>query len=103
MLYGVEKSTDLRDPRTQIKKFTSERALLNWMKNSGGFTYEDPALAQNYHHTFRYGYRLAGRIDKKDEVFNDRGTSTYPVTYNDQIARYLYRHGTEINLNLVNY
>lgn len=96
MYYGVEQSTDMRDKRTVIKKFTSKVALLKWMKNSGGFTYDDPESARNYHHTFREGYELNGRINKKDKIFNDRGTTTYPRNADDNLANYLYVHGLEI-------
>lgn len=96
MYYGVEKSTDMRDKRTVIKKFSSKTALLKWMKNSGGFTHDDPESARNYHHTFREGYELNGRINKKDKIFNNRGTPTYPRNYNDNLASYLYVYGVEI-------
>ena len=43
------------------------------MENSGSFTYVDPKGARNYHHNFRYGYELSGRIDKKDPIFKDLG------------------------------
>lgn len=39
MFYGVEQSTDMRDRRTQIVKFTNISALKKWMKNSGSRTY----------------------------------------------------------------
>lgn len=93
MYYGVEQSTDLRNKQTVIKKFSSNKGLLNWMQNSGNFTYPDPESARNYHHTYRYGYILLGRIDKKDPIFKDFGTRTYPNNYEDQIATYLYKYG----------
>ncbi len=96
MFYGVEQSTDMRCPRTVIKKFRGEKALLKWMENSGGFTYGDPTGARNYHHTFRYGYELHGRINKKDPIFLDRGTLTYPQNDSDNMARYLMHNGCEI-------
>ncbi len=96
MYYGVEQSTDMRDHRTVIKKFARESPLRVWMQNSGGFTYGDPEGAQNFHHTFRYGYRLDGRIDMRDRVFKNLGTPTYPVSRNDQIATYLFKHGERI-------
>lgn len=98
MFYGVEQSTDMRCPRTVIKKFKNKNALLKWMKNSGGFTYEDPDGARNHHHTFRYGYELHGRIDKKDPIFSYTGTTTYPKNKEDNMAWYLMRNGLEINL-----
>lgn len=96
MYYGVEQSTDLRDRRTVIKKFTTERSLNKWMEKSGEFTYADPESARNYHHTFRYGYYLNGRIDKKNSIFKESGTSTYPLREADKVANYLYKYGEEI-------
>lgn len=97
MFYGVEQSTDLRDRKTIIKKFTSLVALNRWvLGKSGNFTYENPEDVQNYHRTFRYGYELDGRVDKKDSIFKDIGTSTYPRSLNDNIALYLYKYGKEI-------
>lgn len=96
MYYGIEQSTDMRDKRTVIKKFSSKASLIKWMKNSGGFTYDDPESARNYHHTFREGYELKGRVDKKDKIFMDRGSPTYPRSDNDNLANYLYVYGVEI-------
>lgn len=97
MYYGVEQSTDMRDKRTVIKKFASNKvALLKWMKNSGGFTYDDPESARNYHHTFRKGYELNGRVNKKDKIFMESGTPTYPRNDADNLAAYLYKYGSEI-------
>lgn len=96
MYYGVEQSTDFRDRQTIIKKFGNKNVLLNWMKISGNFTHDDPESVRNWHHTFRYGYQYFGRIDKKDPIFKDFGTHTYPNSYNDQVATYLYKYGEEV-------
>jgi len=96
MYYGVEQSTDMRNKMTVIKKFRSKSALLKWMENSGGFTYEDPEAARNYHHSFRSGYYLEGRANKKDDVFRSRGTRDYPLTKDDLLATYLRVYGKEI-------
>lgn len=79
MFYGVEQSTDLRDRRTVIKKFMSLSSLQKWTStNSGRFTHEDPQAAKNTHHTFRYGYELNGTVNKKDPIFTNVGSRTYP-------------------------
>lgn len=97
MFYGVERSTDMRCPMTQIKKFTSKKSLQKWIElKSGNYTYADPKSAQNYHRSFRYGYELVGRIDKKSPIFKDFGSPTYPRTQNDNIYYYLCEYGTEI-------
>lgn len=67
------------------------------MTNSGHLTYKDPEAARNYHHTFRYGYELYGRISKKDPIFKDTGSRDYPRNLQDNIARYVREYGKEIN------
>ena len=94
MFYGIEQSTDLRDRRTVIKKFQSLTTLQKWMKNSGGFTYENPEESRNYHHTFRSGYELVGRVNKSDPIF--KKDSTYHSTANDKMTRYIWKYGKEI-------
>ncbi|MFA4971314.1 MAG: hypothetical protein WC683_01790 [bacterium] len=97
MLYGVEKSTDLRNPQTVVKKFLSRKELLQWMdQRSGEYTHADPEAAQNWHHTFRSGYELRGRINRKDRIFDNHGSSTYPQGRADNEADYLVRYGTEV-------
>ena len=68
------------------------------MDNSGIYTYDNPEAERNWHHTFRYGYEYHGRIDKKDDIFKDSGTSTYPRSFNDNLSSYLYKYGHEIKL-----
>lgn len=96
MLYGIEQSTDLRCPRTVVKKFSTLSSLLRWMEGGGGFTYDDPDVARNYHHTFRYGYKLIGRVNWKDQIFSDRGTGFYPRNSSDNLASYIYKYGVEL-------
>lgn len=97
MFYGISRSTDLRCPQTTVRKFSSKTALLKWMgKNSGNFTHDDPEAARNYHHTFKYGFELHGRMDTKNEVFKDFGSRDYPRNKNDQVYVYLCRYGLEI-------
>jgi hypothetical protein len=96
MLYGVEKSTDLRNPDVKIKKFTSKKALKKWLENSGNYTYNDPEAARNYHRTFRYAYEFHGRMDKKHPIFKEVGTPTYPMSENLRIYYYLNEYGMEL-------
>lgn len=97
MIYGVEQSTDQRCPRTEIKKFSSEKQAMKWKnKDNGKLTYADPEGARNYHHTFKSIYYLEGRIDKKDSIMNNEGSRDYPRNTNDNIAFYLYKYGEEI-------
>ena len=97
MYYGIFQSTDLRDRRTQIKKFSSLKAALKWKaQGNGQFTYDDPDAARNHHHSFKYVYEYIGRINKKDVIFMYNGTPTYPCTENDKLATYISKYGTEI-------
>lgn len=100
MFYGVEQSTDSRNQKTVIKKFSSEKSLRKWMDESTGrYTYECPESARNYHRTFRYGYEYSGRIDRKHKIFSSSGTPTYPRNYNDNLSTYLWKYGKEIKRN----
>lgn len=53
--FGVEQSTDSRDPRTRVERLGSgkrglERAI-EYAKKSSHLTYADPHAARNFHHT----------------------------------------------------
>jgi len=97
MFYGIEQSTDQRCPRTVVKKLASQSALKRWMAGGGGYTYSDPDGAKNHHRSFRYGYELAGRIDRKDRVFSISGTRDYPRNDADNLAEYISRNGVQID------
>jgi len=94
MFYGVEKSTDMRDPRTKVKPFRNEKALKKWMMGGGGFTHENPDEARNHHHTLRYGYNLPGGLPRKIE--KPLSSPDYPRTMEDGKEDYLYRHAETI-------
>ncbi len=65
MYYGISQSTDLREPQTKVKKFTSKRAALKWAETSGYLTHGEHADAmRNHHHTFRKVYDFKGRLPK---------------------------------------
>ncbi len=97
MFYGIEQSTDLRDPRTVVKKFASESALRRWIGNGGGeLTYADPELARNWNRTFRDGYELNGRVDRKNMIFSAIGTRDYPRCAADNLAAYIHNFGTQV-------
>lgn len=97
MFYGVSQSTDLRSRGTVIKKFSSKASLLSWMgKGNGEFTHKNPEAEGNYHHTFKYGYELKGRVNKKHPCFSQGGSRDYKRTDEDNLAHYLYLNGTPI-------
>lgn len=97
MFYGVKQSTDMRNKQTEVKKFKTETALKKWLSYGGGnFTYDDPEEARNYHHSFKSGYELNGRINKKDRIFQQKGSRDYPKSNNDKIASYLYVYGRSV-------
>lgn len=98
MYYVISKSTDLRCLDTQIKKFTSIVAAKRYASiGQGKFTHKNPKEANNYHHTYNYVYELTGRINKKDKIFKDKGSPTYPKTYNDNLAEYIRTYGIELS------
>ena len=99
MFYGVEFSTDMRDRRCVIKKFSSENGLQKWLHGtgkSGRMTYDNPEEARNYHHTFRQGYELVGRVNKKDPIWKQQGTRTYPMDDNQRMHNYLHVYGRAV-------
>lgn len=101
MIYGVEQSTDLRDPRTRIRRFRSEPAALSWAAHSGQFTYADPEGARNWHHTFRTLYRMpkGWRPPKPQTLFREaerQSTRDYPRTSDDMLAEHVRRDGERI-------
>lgn len=96
MYYGIEQSTDMRDRRTAVRKFSSLSGLQKWIKNSARFTHDDPAGANNFHRTFRSGFELDGRIDKTDPIFKGRGTSAYPLSAETKKARHISQYVKEI-------
>lgn len=102
MLYGIEQSTDMRCPRTVVKKFTSRKALAYWLMGGGGYTYADPDSARNWHHSFRSGFELSGRIDKSNKIFKDSGTPTYPRNATDNLATYIQTFGKSIMMEAEN-
>lgn len=79
-----------------LKKFSSKGGLLKWLVVSGGYTYDDPNGTRNHHHTFRQGYEYFGKVDRKDTIFKEGGSSCYPRSDNDNLATYLYKYGVEI-------
>lgn len=98
MYYVISQSTDLRSPNTVVKNFTSIIAAKKYAKlGNGEYTYSDPEAARNWHHTFKEVYHLKGRINKKDPIFNDRGTTCYPRCYADNLAYYIEKYGEKID------
>ena len=97
MYYVISKSTDLRCPNTEIKKFSNLRSAERYASiGNGDFTYENPKEAKNYHHTFKHIYQLSGRINKKDMIFKESGSSYYPRGYVDNLAYYIEKYGEEL-------
>ncbi len=103
MIYGIEESTDMRDPRTVIKKFTSVQSAKRWCANSGKFTHDNPETAQNYHHTFRtiyqspLGWRLPSKKQIELEVRHNMG-SIYSPSTNKVIATHIHTNCSKIDI-----
>lgn len=99
MYYVISQSTDLRCPRTVVKKFPSLASARREARiGSGEFTCRDPEAARNWHHTYKKIWELKGRVNRKDKIFSDRGTSCYPRCDADNLASYIQRHGHEVDL-----
>lgn len=101
MIYGIEESTDLRNPRTVIKKFSSENAARKWAARGGGFTYDDPEAARNYHHTFRRVYRMPmrWRMPSKSKIeyeWRRRQGSVYSPSMASIMASEVEKAGEEL-------
>ena len=105
MYYVISQSTDDRCPRTTVYKTSSianakkrYSLIKKELDKRDGFTYFDPDSAKNWHHTLVYLYELKGRVNQKDPIFLYRGSSTYPVLYNDNMFRYIREYGEEIEI-----
>ena len=99
MYYVISQSTDLRCPLTKIRKFTSLNAAVRFAgMGNGEYTYKNPEAARNWHHTFNEIWELKGRINRKDPIFQDRGTSCYPRNDDDNLASYIQKHGFEVQV-----
>ncbi|MBD5641851.1 MAG: hypothetical protein HDQ91_05485 [Desulfovibrio sp.] len=84
---------------TKVRKFSSLNAAMRFARiGSGNYTYKDPEAARNWHHTFNSVWELKGRINRRDPIFSDRGTSCYPRNDADNLAAYIQRNGEEIPL-----
>lgn len=98
--YGIEQSTDLRNPQTKIIRFRSKAAALKWRDaKNGEMTHADPAAARNYHRTFRSVYAttesLPSRKAMEDMAFRE-STSMYPRRAEDIMARILFSRGERV-------
>lgn len=97
MYYVIEQSTDMRCKNTKIRKFRSVKSAKQYASHGGFYTHDNPEEARNYHHTFREVYEFCGRMNAKIlSEYKNTGTSFYPVSDNDAIAKYLWKYGKEI-------
>lgn len=64
MIYGIEKTTDLRYPETKVVKFTSRKQAIAWASKGGDFAWagsarhDIPSQQQNWHHRLRDIYEI---------------------------------------------
>lgn len=108
MYFGIEKSTDLRNPQTVIVKFAKndKKKIKAWFfsESNGEFTYNNPKAANNYHHTFRHIYVYDGylKMNKKEiaEIIKG-GTSTYPVYMDDARAKIIEKYAFKLTTDEV--
>ena len=106
MIWGIEQSTDMRNPRTVIKKFSTRKSALKWASESGGYSDKGaannalPVPSQNWHHSFRYVWETNGwrspSVAKLDEMAWKISTSTYPRYARDVLASLIEKNGTEV-------
>lgn len=103
MYFGIEQSTDLRNPQSIIVKFgkMDKRKLKSWFFNNrnGEFTYVDPKTANNYHHTFRSIYIYDGylRMTKKEIMeIKKYSTSMYPIYEDDARAQIIKKYAYKL-------
>jgi hypothetical protein len=107
MIYGIEQTTDMRDPDTKIRKFSSLRQAERWAKDSGGFAWngavgsEVRPTMQNFHRRMRAIYQMphSWRPPSKRElgaIAYRNSTSTYPCRRIDALASAIYRDGEEV-------
>jgi hypothetical protein len=102
MIIGIEQSTDLRDRRTALKKFSSVKAAEKWKnhEDNGKLTHGEHAEVQrNYHHSFRTVYEVdARRITKSyiNKLISETRHSIYQLSTNDAKARIIQKIGVEL-------
>lgn len=85
MFYGIESTTDSRNPEITIRKFRSEHSLLRWIRGirNGAFAWSgaaDPNLPmgqQNFHRRFRCGYEMPRGFRLTDRDVEKAGGSRY--------------------------
>lgn len=108
MIYGIERTTDLRSPETQVKTFTSEKTALKWASKprelafQGAANNDLPMDARNHHHRIRNVYRMPSgwrkpskrEIDK--ELWQSRGSSYHRGTA-EVIAEAITRDGVQLS------
>lgn len=108
MYFGIEKSTDLRNPQTVIVKFAKndKKKIKAWFfsKSNGEFTYDNPEAARNHHHTFRYIYEYDGylRMTKKEiDEIKKYSTSMYPIYTDDARAKIIEKYAFKLTTDEV--
>jgi len=99
----ISRSTDLRCPNSKVRILRSKRNALaiKASGNSGDYTYEDPAIARNWHRTFINVYELPAGVRlpsvkalKKEA--KKASSPTYPRSWEDILADYIRRVGVKI-------
>lgn len=96
-------STDQTSPNYKIEFTTSKKKVREALNCEMKTTYEDPELAQNWHHDFKSVYEMPTgwrRPTKKyirDEV-NRRSGSIYSPNENGVIAGVIFKDGAEVEI-----
>lgn len=100
----IERSTDLRDPRTRIWFVRNLRETARFREGSGRFTHVNPEEARNWYRTFVEVYELPSGWRKPpkrrlSEWVRREATPTYPRNELDALAWFIRREGQRLDLN----
>lgn len=106
MFYGIEQSTDLRDPRTSIKKFRSSNSARRWLNEyineNIRYVYKNPDLARNHHQWIRRVYEVIKMRPPSERTLAEEArkdsTRDYPRTSLDMLAKWITSYGDKILL-----
>ena len=111
MIYGIEQTTDSRNPETKVLKFTSRKRAIAWAQDiqgfawSGGARNDIPVPQQNWHRRLRDLYEVAERNPGTSyfarqcrEWYKDCWISNRRMRQVDFEARWIVRNGTTIEV-----
>lgn len=103
--YGIEQSTDSREPRTKVTRLGHGKrglaAAVAFASKASHLTYADAAAARNFHHTLYSayemptGWRPATLLQRTSEA-RRRSSRDYPRNAADMLAEAICRAGERV-------